>query len=169
MNEVELIHRQLATERLHFTAAANACAQVIKTQGASGSGEFLQMCAEYFAFALARLNPATGISLGHEQTCSTRQEGSAAVEEAARKLTLARSDTSTMAGERWGEFLQWFANELHVRFAPFEDLKSRNLPVAEWRAMSRIDADSVFTERARYRRIEETLPPHISLSDSTAP
>ena len=169
MNELELIHRQLTTERLHFTAVANACAEVIKTRTATGGAQFLHSCAEYFAFAIGRLNPATGMSLEHEQTSRSLQQNPSTIEAAAQKLTLARNDASTTAGETWGQFLEWFANEVRVRFAGLEERKRRNLPVTEWRALSRIDADSIFTERALYRRVEETLPARISLSGSTTP
>jgi hypothetical protein len=36
---------------------------------------------------------------------------------------------------------------------------SRNLPVTEWRTVSRIDADSIFAERTLYSRVKATIPP----------
>jgi len=39
-----------------------------------------------------------------------------------------------------------------------EALLARNVPVTEWRAVSRIDADSIFAERARYARVKAALP-----------
>ena len=52
-----------------------------------------------------------------------------------------------------------FFNEASARhFATIDALLTQNLPVTEWRARSGIDADSIFTERARYARVKATVP-----------
>jgi hypothetical protein len=51
MNEIQIIQKQVATERDHFAEVAAACARHL---GADGS--FLAVCAEYFAFALTRFD-----------------------------------------------------------------------------------------------------------------
>jgi hypothetical protein len=148
MNEIQIIQQQLATERLHFSEIANACAAALESGSLAASGELTAACADYFAFAITRL---AGVASGR----------------AALKLQAARSAGS--AAESWREFLSVFKDEAGKHFAEVDSLLTRNPPVTEWRAASKIDADSIFAERTRYDRVKSTLPPGIPLAASSSP
>jgi hypothetical protein len=124
MNEIQIIQNQLATERLHFVEVANACAAALGNGSFAARGDFAAACADYFAFAVTRL------------AWNSSPPGPEA------------------AADRWRDFLRAFNDQANRHFGALEELLSRNLPVSEWRALSRIDADSIFTERAYYGRVK---------------
>jgi len=128
MNEIQIIQKQLATERLHFAEVANACAAVLGSGNLAARSDFATACADYFAFAVTRL---------------------------AWSFNAPAADASE---ERWREFLRAFEEQASKYFATVDALLTRNLPVSEWRALSKIDADSIFTERALYGRMKATVP-----------
>ncbi|MFL6602322.1 MAG: hypothetical protein ACJ8R9_13445 [Steroidobacteraceae bacterium] len=128
MNEIQIIQSQLATERLHFAEVADACAAALDTGTFAARREFAAACADYFAFAATRL------------AWSSSPPGPDA------------------SAERWREFLRACKDQAATHFGALEQLLGRNLPVSEWRAISRIDADSIFTERACYARVKATVP-----------
>jgi hypothetical protein len=124
MNEIQIIQSQLATERLHFAEVAQACADALDNGTFARSRDFAAACADYFAFAVTRL------------AGNPRVPSADAVE------------------DRWREFLRAFNEQATNHFAKLDELLTRNLPVSEWRALARIDADSIFTERAYYGRVK---------------
>jgi hypothetical protein len=124
MNEIQIIQKQLATERAHFSEIAQLCAAA----GTSGTS-FAAACTDYFGFAVTRFEPSVA-----ERLAAALAEG-------------------TSAG-----FLSEFAQSSQAHFEKLDALLARNLPVTEWRAISRIDADSIFAERARYARVKAALP-----------
>jgi hypothetical protein len=128
MNEIQIIQSQLATERLHFAEVANACAAALGTGTFAARSDFAAACADYFAFAVTRL------------AWNSRVPGPDAPE------------------DRWHEFLHAFNEQATKHFDSLDALLTRNLPVVQWRALSKIDADSIFTERAYYGRVKATLP-----------
>jgi|SRR5882724_1424733 len=130
MNEIQIIQNQLATERLHFAEVANACVTALGTGTFAARGDFVTACADYFAFAVTRL----------------------------AGLSTLKAPAADPADERWREFLRVFNEEATKHFAAVDELLTRNLPVTEWRIISRIDADSIFTERALYGRVKATVP-----------
>lgn len=104
-------------------------AEVTQLCGAHGGGSgFAAACTDYFAFAVTRFEPPVAERLA---------------------ATLARGLNA--------EFLSAFDEGARNHFAKLDSLLTRNLPVTEWRAVSRIDADSIFAERARYARVKATL------------
>jgi hypothetical protein len=125
MNEIQIIQKQLATERAHFAEVADACAERL-----TAAGDFVTACTDYFAFAVTRFEP-----------------------QAARTLA------AQLAAGLGPEFLRAFTAASRRHFETLDGLLARNLPVTEWRAASRIDADSIFAERARYSRVKATIPP----------
>jgi hypothetical protein len=125
MNEIQIIQKQLASERAHFTEVAQLCA----AGGRGASAEFATACTDYLAFALTRFEPAVTERLA---------------------AALARG---LDAG-----FLSDFEQSSRAHFEKLDALLTRNAPVTEWRALARIDADSIVAERARYSRIKATLP-----------
>jgi hypothetical protein len=128
MNEIQIIQSHLATERLHFAEVADACAAALESGTFAARSDFAAACADYFAFAATRL---------------------------AWNSSPPGPDAPV---DRWREFLRAFKDQLATRFGALEQLLGRNLPVSEWRAISRIDADSIFTERACYGRVKATVP-----------
>jgi hypothetical protein len=102
--------------------------QLCAPNGADGS-ELAAACTNYFAFAVTRFEPPVAERLA---------------------ATLARGLNA--------EFLSAFEESARSHFAKLETLRTRNVPVTEWRAASRIDADSIFAERARYARIKAAHP-----------
>ena len=140
MNELEIIQQQLDTERSHFVAVASACAQAVREAG-ERHGEFKRACADYFAFAVTRLE------------CDA---------DVLQQLQKARSSGGVAPAE-WLHFTNSFEAQVRARVTTLEALKGRNRPITEWRAAAGIDADSIMAERALYRRIVEALPAGISL------
>ena len=130
MNEIQIIQTQLATERAHFEEVANACAVALDKGTFVPGTEFALACAEYFAFAVTRL-AANGPSL--------------------------TSPAAQASPALWRDFLRAFSDQSSRHFAAVDTLLTRNLPVTEWRARSRIDADSIFTERTRYSRVKAAV------------
>ena len=124
MNELQIIQKQLATERAHFGEIAQLCAAA----GTSGTS-FAAACTDYFAFAVTRFEPATTERLA---------------------ALLARGLSA--------QFLSEFAQSSLAHFEKLDAMLARNVPVTEWRAVSRIDADSIFAERAHYARVKAALP-----------
>jgi hypothetical protein len=125
MNEIQIIQKQLATERAHFTEIAASCALA----PAAGT-DWVAACTDYFAFAITRFEPV-----------------------AAERLA------ATLARGLDADFLQAFTEAARVHFDKLDTLLGRNVPVTEWRALSQIDADSIFAERIRYARVKALIPP----------
>jgi hypothetical protein len=122
MNEIQIIQKQLATERAHFAEVAAACTQVH-----AAAGDFVSACTDYFAFAVTRFESA---------------------QELAAQLAKGLSP----------QFLSAFTEGSRRHFDKLDALLTGNLPVTQWRSVSRIDADSIFAERARYGRVKATIP-----------
>ena len=104
-------------------------AEVVQLCGPNGAGssDFAAACTDYFAFAVTRSEPP-----------------------AAERLA------ATLARGLNAEFLSAFDTSARGHFQKLDGMLTRNLPVTEWRAISRIDADSIFAERARYARVKAT-------------
>ncbi len=128
MNEIQIIQNQLATERLHFAEVARACATALDQINFAPGSELARSYADYFEFAVTRLPGMT---------------------------TAPPADASTGS---WREFLRIFNETATRHFAAIDELTARNPPVTEWRAHSGIDADAIFTERARYARVKAAVP-----------
>src|SRR5579862_1113701 len=128
MNEIQIIQSQLDTERLHFAEVASACAGALGNGSFAAHSDFAVACADYFGFAVTRL------------AWSSKAPGPDAPE------------------GHWREFLRAFNDQAAKHFSALEQQLTRNLPVSQWRALSKIDADSIFTERACYGRVKATVP-----------
>jgi hypothetical protein len=124
MNEIQIIQKQLATERAHFSEIAQLCAAA-----GTGGAIFAAACTDYFGFAVTRFEPAVA-----ERLAASLAQGLSA------------------------GFLSEFAQSSRAHFEKLDALLVRNVPVTEWRAVSRIDADSIFAERTRYARVKAALP-----------
>jgi hypothetical protein len=128
MNEIQILQSQLATERLHFAEVAQACAAALGNGKLTPHSDFTAACADYFAFAVTRL------------AWNSKAPGPEASQ------------------ERWRAFLGAFNDQATKHFGALEERLGRNLPVSQWRALSKIDADSIFTERKYYERVKATVP-----------
>jgi hypothetical protein len=147
MNEIQLIQQQLATERLHFAEVAGVCEGALANATLAGASEFAHACADYFAFAVSRFD---------------------ADSTAAAKLEAARLADPASPSLAWRDFLRVFNAEMQQHFVGLDLRLARNAPITRWRAVSRIDADSIFTERALYERVKATLPSGIALAALSA-
>ena len=127
MNEIQIIQKQLATEREHFTEVASLATAFVD-EPIPGAA-LLAAFTDYLAFAVTRFSPQVAEALAAE-----------------------------LAVGLDADFLRAFEAAVGAHYAKLDSLLARNLPVSEWRAISRIDADSIFAERARYSRVKTTIP-----------
>jgi hypothetical protein len=182
MNEIELIRNQLALERAHVGAVANACASVM--QGDAGAvspgdspGEFRRACVDYLACVLAwfeerdqRLTdllelrfPATGAVRRTLEDALGRPGRS---REALAKLEAACAATTAAAPGRqqgWREFAEYFNGVWGTRRDALDALLSTNSRATDWRTLGGIDADSILEERRRFAQVRAQLPPGVAL------
>jgi hypothetical protein len=159
VNEIQIIQQQLATEQQHFADVANAVAASIDTfpigAEAPDEGPFAALfnaLSDYFAFADKRWR--TGLGTG-TQTVSTPP---------------AQDSNGTKLP--WLDFRKIYQGELQKRKLALAALSARNPPIAQWRAIAKIDADSIVTERELYARVKAALPAGVALgamADSDTP
>ncbi|HEY1874650.1 MAG TPA: hypothetical protein VGG67_09640 [Steroidobacteraceae bacterium] len=183
MNEVELIRHQLALERAHVGAVANACANAMQGDAgavASGDslGQFRRACVEYLACALtwfeerdqrltelvqARFDPSDPARRGLEEVLARRGRS----REVLAKLEAASGGTATSgsAGEQqgWREFAEFFNGIWSTRRDALDALLYTNSRATDWRTFGGIDADSIFEERRRYAQVCAQVPPGVVL------
>jgi hypothetical protein len=108
--------------------------EVVSIAGASLSEPvparaLLAACTDYLAFAVTRFSPRISEKLAGQ-----------------------------LASGLTADFLRAFEEAARAHFAKIDPLLSRNVPVTEWRALSRIDADSIVAERTRYARVKDAIP-----------
>ena len=142
MNELQLIQRQVDLERGHFLWVARACARGVGLTGSGYAAPFVSALIGYLDFALARLSAEPRL------------------EAQLRELA---SSTDPRA---WQSFAQEFNAIALSRFAVFDDLQARKATVAEWRATSGIDADSIVLERTLHTQLIAALPPGVNLDSA---
>jgi hypothetical protein len=184
MNELHLIRTQLAAERAHASAVANACAGALGQASveslAEGSPleEFRKACIEYLARVLAwfeerdqRLADLVQARLPADDPARQALEAALAAHgrsrEALEKLAAACSGAGSNAGtpsQRWRDFAQYFNSVWSARRDAIDALLASNTRVADWRALSGIDADSILEERRRYERVAAGLPAGTALA-----
>jgi hypothetical protein len=182
MNEVDLIRNQLALERAHVGAVANACANAM--QGAAAAvasgdsvGQFRHACVEYLACVLAwfeerdqrltdllqaRFVPTDPARRALEEMLARRGRS----REALAKLEVACTGTtaSSAAGQQgWREFAEYFNGVWSTRRDALDALLSSNSRATDWRIFGGIDADSILEERQRYAQVCAWIPPGVAL------
>ncbi|HEV7136534.1 MAG TPA: hypothetical protein VGN43_07860 [Steroidobacteraceae bacterium] len=188
MNELQIIRSQLAAEQSHAAEVANACAAVLGSTGAAPAppeaiARFRDACVSYLVWVLARFEESdqTLAELPAARQGQTDGEADGAAAMGARPLAglvgqpgtsreaLARLETALAAGESggaraaWQEFARFFNSAWTPRRAALERALAEHLSVADWRAISAIDADSILDERNRYARVLAQLPAGIEL------
>lgn len=153
MNEIELLHTQLATERSHVREIASACAAAYHGAGtipASAAPEALRRaCAEYLGCVLQWFDER---AVRLEELYALRPAGDAG------RTALEQLATQAGGREDWQAIAQFLTGPWHARQAAIEALLATNRRVADWRAFAGIDADSIGRERALYARCRAALP-----------
>lgn len=188
MNEIQLIRAQLAMERQHASAVANAVAGALAhaAEDALGSGspleEFRRACVEYLVCVLAwfeerdqRLSDLGRARLEADDPARGALEAALArpgrSREALEMLEAACAGTAgagstAAARQSWPQFAEYFNSVWSARRDALEALLAANPRVADWRAAGGIDADSIMEERQRYARVCARLPAGVALAAS---
>jgi hypothetical protein len=181
MNEVELIRNQLALERAHVGAVANACANAM--QGDAGAvatddslGQFRRACVEYLACVLAWFEERDQrlTDLLQTRSPSTDPTRRALEEVLARrgrsrevlaKLEAACAATAASSSRRqgWREFAEYFNGVWSKRRDALDALLATNSRATDWRTFGGIDADSILEERRRHAQVCAQVPPAMTL------
>jgi hypothetical protein len=187
MNEVELIREQLATERQHAADVARACATALAAGGSQGTerlaslGAFRQAGVEYLVWILTRFEEREQVfhdllrnRFPAENPNRRAAEAALALpgtsREALVKLEAALGSIADAdrGAARWTDFLRFFSGAWSARRDELDRLFERQAKVADWRAVSAIDADSIVDERGRYARVKATLPVGIEISPTAS-
>jgi hypothetical protein len=183
MNEIQLVRNQLALERAHAIAVANACATALGSDTGAGPmseslGQFRRVSVDYLACVLAwfeerdqrladliqvRFSADDPARRGFEEVL-TRHGRS---RDALAKLETACATTGvsdTGARQRsWREFREYFNGMWSTRREALEALLASNTRTGDWRILSGIDADSILEERRRFALVAAQLPPGTTL------
>ncbi|HVN45195.1 MAG TPA: hypothetical protein VMT66_08065 [Steroidobacteraceae bacterium] len=183
MNEIQLIRNQLALERAHASAVANACAAVLPGDTAAGPGgepvgAFRRACVAYLACVLAwfeerdqrvvdllqkRFGAADPARRAFEEVLARPGRS----RDALAKLEAACGGPQTSAGTRgpqaWSAFSDYFNGVWSTRREALDALLASSNRAADWRALAGIDADSILEERRRYAMVVAQAPPGVTL------
>jgi hypothetical protein len=182
VNEIQLIRSQLALERAHASAVANACATALQAGGGTASGgdslaPFRRACVDYLACVLAwfeerdqRLADLLQARSGADAARRALEEVLARAghsREALAKLEAACADHPASRfrerQQRWREFAEYFNGVWSTRRDALDALLSANPRPTDWRTLGGIDADSILEERRRYALVAAQLPPGVTL------
>ncbi len=170
-NEIQLITGQLELERRHSGAVARACAGA----GVAGGppAPLREACVDYLVLELmafeereqrladyARAAPAGG---GQRPALMQALGRRGSSREARTLLEAALAGRS--AG--WRDFADFFGGYWCTRREALEGSLG-GLSTAEWRALARIDAESILRERQAFARVAAALPVGMSLEEPTA-
>lgn len=171
MNELELLRGQLETEMRHFSAVLCACSEVLQKPG-RGSEEFLRAGLEYLAFAVERLQG--DCDPGDPDPELTQALRSAQAESGAPSVsgTPPGSGTPPLSGAppvsgapaatHWQRFAALLERQLQTRQAAIQAARLRGATIAEWRAVARLDADSIVREREQYQLLRHRRPAYLT-------
>jgi hypothetical protein len=185
VNELEFIRRQVSTERSHMAAVRSACAAALALPvDERPQVDFLLACAAYLAFAVGRFNAQ---DQAHCDQLRLRLPADAAQDRAMlddldRTLAASRKALDALAAalrvrEAAGDvgddvafvaalrgYLSFYSSVLAGRRHALQHLFEAYYTIADWRAASAVDADSILEERARYSRVADLLPDGIALA-----
>ena len=181
MNEIQLIRNQLALERAHASAVANACAAALPADGAEASesvGAFRRASVAYLACVLAwfeerdqrvvdlvqvRFAAADPVRRAFEEVLARPGRS----RDALARLEAACRGSETSAGTRgvqaWSAFSDYFNGVWSTRREALDALLASSNRAADWRALAGIDADSILEERRRYAMVVAQAPPGVTL------
>jgi hypothetical protein len=186
MNEIQIIRDQLAAERLHASAVANACAGALGplagAEGANGAqlAQFRQACVDYLVcvlawfeerdqrltdFARLRLPPAEPARRALDEALARPGRSREALGKLEAACAAANpGDSGRGARQSWQEFAHYFNGGWSARREAVDAVLASISRVADWRAIAGIDADSILEERRRYARVDATLPAGATLA-----
>ncbi len=185
MNELEFIRRQVSTERLHMAAVRGATAAALTVPADERPGtDFLLACARYLVFIVGRFNAQdqAHCDLLRARVPADAASDRAMLEDLDRTLAASRKALDSLASalrerEAAGDtgddaafvaalrgYLSFYSNVLASRRHALQHLFEAHYTVAEWRAASSVDADSILEERQRYSRVADLLPEGIALA-----
>jgi len=188
MNEVQLIRNQLALERAHASAVANACATVLQTESGAGPtsdslGQFRRACVDYLACVLAwfeerdqrladliqtRFSAADPARRAFEEVLVRRGHSRDALEKLEAACAYTAAPGTTRRRQTWREFAEYFNGMWSSRRDALEALLASNTRASDWRILGGIDADSILEERRRYALVIAQVPPGVTLGGAAA-
>jgi hypothetical protein len=165
MNEVQLIRAQLATEKKHAAEVAQACASVLATMDSQQrDDERLGPLVEYLVWILTRFEEREQVFHALLRSRFAADDANRrAVEDALALPGTSREalanletavDATTDRSTRWTDFAKFFSGPWSARREELDRLFEKQAKVTDWRAVSGIDADSIFDERSRYARVQ---------------
>lgn len=152
MNELELIRSQLRAERERVSDVARACAAAAATEGLRQAG------VEYLVFVLTRFDERDQRLAEQAAPSSLEQIISRGGSSREALAKLAAATTGDSASDRWGAFAEFCDGPWRLRRDAIDALQQTNLRIADWRAVSFVDADSILEERTRYANVQAKLP-----------
>jgi hypothetical protein len=163
MNEIELIRRQLATERAHALEAIGACVATLPASAARATADEARLAAlrqaarQYLGGALtsfARRDRRLAALARRLPGGDSRRRAieAALVGPGASHDALAKLDT-----ESWRELADYLRGAWSGRHARLDALLAANGAVSDWREFAGVDADSVLAERAGFARLQAAL------------
>lgn len=166
MNEIELLRNQLATERQHVREVASACAAAHLAESAARDPVVLEplreACAAYLEPVLEwfdRRDERLGELCARLPAGDGGRSALAALEVPGRgREALARLEAARSASESWQALAQFINGPWDARRGAIEASLAPMARVADWRAFGRIDADSIWQERALYARFRAVMP-----------
>ena len=157
MNELDLIRNQLTAERQHAADIARNGTRVGQAQ------------IDYLLFVLARFEERDRIltDVYHSRFPATdparppldalfggpgTSHEALAMLESALSATAVVGDAQTGNIRGWNEFVTYLEGPWCARRDAIDALLQQNVRIADWRAISFVDADSIVKERALYAR-----------------
>lgn len=168
MNELDLIRGQLRTERERVGEVARACASAGATEGLRQAGvEYLvfvltrfderdQRLAEHASAQPPALQPEDDVSPVPSPDQILSRAGSS--REALARLAAATDSAGEAKADRWRAFAEFCDGPWRLRRDAIDAFQQKHLRIADWRAVSFVDADSILEERARHARVQAKLP-----------
>jgi len=182
VNELEFIRSQVSTERSHMAAVRSACAAALALAADPRPDiDFLAACAGYLIFSVGRFNAQDQAHCGLlrprlpadaardlatldelEQTLGMSRK---AIEPLATALGTLESGTGDAAEftAALRTYLSFYSGVLAPRRHALRHLFDAHYGIADWRAASAVDADSILEERERYARVADLRPGGIAL------
>jgi hypothetical protein len=178
MNEVELIRAQLSLEQQHAIEVSRALSAAGARQGDNpDSGQtFRQASVDYLVWTLSRFEVREQTvrdflrDRAHDDLERRALESALELPGTSRaaltRLEAALDSTARGVADRigsWTDFEQFLASAWSARRDALDKLFAQHAKVTDWRAVSSMDADSIFQERSRYARVRTALPPGIQM------
>jgi hypothetical protein len=159
VNEIELLRAQLATERLHVSAAANACAAAAADAAAlrTAATHYLRCVLGWFEARDRRLGELLRARADMDERTRLGLEA-ALSQPGASDVALGKLPSVEGALGAWQALAQFVGTAWGPRREALDALLGTLTRPADWRAVAGIDADSILEERRRFERLREDAP-----------